>query len=35
MGINALGSIQAAHQTIQSLGPFGSAVNQWMQAEGE
>ncbi|MEO0395972.1 MAG: aminotransferase class V-fold PLP-dependent enzyme [Cyanobacteria bacterium P01_A01_bin.137] len=35
MGINALGSIQAAHQTIQSLGPFGSAINQWMQAEGE
>ncbi|MEO1181383.1 MAG: aminotransferase class V-fold PLP-dependent enzyme [Cyanobacteria bacterium J06636_28] len=35
MGINALGAIQTAHQTIQSLGPFGSAVNQWMQAEGE
>ena len=35
MGIDALQAIQAAHQTIQTRGPFGSAVNQWMQAEGE
>ncbi len=34
MGINTLGAIQASHQTIQTRGPFGSAVNQWMQAEG-
>ena len=35
MASSTLDSIQAAHQTIQSLGPFGSAVNQWMQTEGE
>ncbi|NEQ50425.1 MAG: aminotransferase class V-fold PLP-dependent enzyme [Leptolyngbya sp. SIO3F4] len=35
MGLNTLSSIQAAHQTIQSLGPFSNAVNQWMKAEGE
>lgn len=30
----ALDAIQAAHQTIQTRGPFGTQVNQWMQAEG-
>ncbi|MGD1952390.1 MAG: aminotransferase class V-fold PLP-dependent enzyme [Leptolyngbyaceae cyanobacterium] len=35
MGTGALDAIQTAHQTIQTLGPFGSAVNQWMQSEGE
>ena len=35
MDINALSAIQAAHQTIQAQGPFGSAVNRWMKAEGE
>ncbi|ESA36183.1 cysteine lyase [Leptolyngbya sp. Heron Island J] len=35
MGISTLNAIQAAHQTIQTRGPFSSAVNHWMQAEGE
>lgn len=34
MVVDALEAIQSAHQTIQTQGPFGSAVNQWMQAEG-
>lgn len=34
MNMHALAAIQAAHQKVQSLGPFSSAVNRWMQAEG-
>ncbi|MDV3351679.1 aminotransferase class V-fold PLP-dependent enzyme [Leptothoe sp. LEGE 181152] len=35
MVLNALKAIQFAHQTMQTRGPFGSAVNTWMQVEGE
>ncbi|MBE9066120.1 aminotransferase class V-fold PLP-dependent enzyme [Leptolyngbya cf. ectocarpi LEGE 11479] len=30
----ALAAIHSAHQTIQTRGPFGSKVYQWMRAEG-
>ena len=35
MGMSTLDAIQAAHQTLQTLGPFSNAVKHWMQAEGE
>ena len=35
MGRDALDAIHKAHRTIQTQGPFGSAVNRWMQTEGE
>lgn len=35
MSMKALTAIQSAHQKVQSLGPFSSTVNRWMQAEGE
>ena len=35
MGMSTLDAIQAAHQTIQTRGPFSNAVKHWMQAEGE
>lgn len=35
MAVNSLNAIQAAHQTMQTRGPFSGDVNQWMQAEGK
>lgn len=35
MDMSALGAIQEAHQVIQTKGPFGSEVNQWLQTEGQ
>lgn len=35
MGIDVLQTIQSAHEIIQTRGPFGGAVNKWMQTEGE
>lgn len=35
MGEAAILAISQAHQTIQTLGPFGKEINTWIQAEGE
>lgn len=35
MDLNSIGAIGAAQHTIQTKGPFGSSVNQWLQSEGQ